>query len=131
MLEQQKAGVETQGAMQLRVNGESSVLAGIAKMVSQQMEKMLNFMAQWEGITQEIKFELNTDYQPAKMSPQELSELVKSWQAGAISYETLFKNLQKGEVIDSDESFENELEKIDNAQPNLTIDLNTADDVAP
>jgi hypothetical protein len=88
-------------------------------------------MAQWEGITQEIKYQLNTDYQPAKMSPQELAELVKSWQAGAISYDTLFKNLQNGEIIDADESMEDEQEKISNAQPNLTIDLNTDDDVAP
>jgi hypothetical protein len=129
MLEQQKAGVEAEGAMKLRVNGESSVLAGIANMISQQMEKMLNFIAQWEGINQEIKFNLNTDYQPAKMSPQELAELVKSWQAGAISYDTLFKNLQSGEIIDAGESMEDEQEKIANAQPNLTIDLNMGDDV--
>lgn len=129
LLEQQKAGVETQGAMQQRVNGEASVLAGIANMVSEQMEKMLNFMAMWEGITQEIEFELNTDYQPTNMTPQELAELVKAWQAGAISFETLFKNLQKGEIIDADESYEDEMEKISNSEPNLSSDLDMSDDL--
>lgn len=131
LLEQQKAGVETQGAMQQRVNGEASVLAGVANMISQQMEKMLNFMAQWEGINQEIEFKLNTDYQPTNMTPQELAELVKAWQAGAISFDTLFKNLQKGEIIDADDSLEDEMEKISNAEPNLTPDLNSDDDVTP
>lgn len=114
LLEQQKAGVETEGAMRQRINGEMSVLAGIANMVSMQFEKMLNFMAQWDGINQPIEFQLNTDYQPTTMTPQELAELVKSWQAGAISFETLFANLQRGEIINSDDSAEDERERIDN-----------------
>lgn len=119
LLEQQKNGVEAQGAMQQRVNGEASVLAGIANMISRQLESMLTFMAQWEGINTEIEFKLNTDYQPTNMTPQELSELVKAWQSGAISYPTLFKNLQRGEIIAATENEEDEKERIDNERPNL------------
>ena len=119
MLEQQKNGVESEGAMQMRTNGESSVLAGIASLISQQLSKMLTFMAQWEGINTECKVQLNTDYFPVAMTAQQLAELVKAWQAGSISFETMFENLKRGEVIAEDRTVEDERELIGNAQPVL------------
>ena len=119
MLEQQKNGVESEGAMQMRSTGESSVLAGIATLISQQLSKMITFMAQWEGINTECKIQLNTDYFPVAMTAQQLAELVKAWQAGSISFETMFENLKRGEVIAEDRTVEDERELIGNAQPVL------------
>lgn len=119
MLEQQKNGVESEGAMQMRSNGESSVLAGIANLISQQLSKMLTFMAEWEGINTPCKVQLNTDYFPVAMTAQQLAELVKSWQAGAISFSTLFENLKRGEVVAENRTEQDEAELIGNAQPVL------------
>ena len=119
MLEQQKSGVESEGAMQMRANGESSVLSSIATLLSLQLSKMLTFMAEWSGVATEVKVQLNTDYLPVGMTSSELAELVKSWQAGAISFNTLFENLKRGEVIAEDRTVEDELELIGNAQPVL------------
>jgi hypothetical protein len=113
MLEQQKAGVESEGAMEMRSNGESSVLAQIANLVSQQLTKTLQFFALWAGYTETVTIKLNTDYLPAGLSAQQLSELVKSWQAGAISFETLFENLKRGEVIASTKTVEQEKQEIE------------------
>jgi hypothetical protein len=115
MLEQQKTGVESEGAMQMRSNGETSVLAGIANMVSGHLSKVLTFMALWDGVTYDCKIHLNTDYLPVSMTSQDLAELVKSWQAGAISFETLFENLKRGEIVAQDKDMQDEQELIANA----------------
>jgi len=112
MLEQQKAGVESEGAMQLRSNGETSVLASIANLVSQSFTRMLAFMAEWADVKGDISIALNTDFMPKGMTAQELSELTKAMQAGAISFETYFENLQRGEIIRGDKTVEEEKEQI-------------------
>ena len=40
-------------------------------------------------------------------------QLVKLWQDEAISYETLYENLQRGEIASSERDFEEELKIID------------------
>lgn len=122
MLEQQKSGVESEGAMQMRSNGENSVLANIVNLISWQLSKVLTFMAEWAGINQEVKITLNTDYYPVGMTAQELAELVKAWQSNAISYDTLFNNLKRGEVIAENVTLDDEQEKISTAQVNLSED---------
>jgi hypothetical protein len=112
MLEQQKNGVESEGAMQMRSNGESSALASIANLVAKGMLKMLDFMREWEGVPGAVKYELNTDYMPLGMTGDKLRELVKTWQSGGISFETLFENLKRGEIIAESRTFEEERELI-------------------
>lgn len=112
MLEQQKSGVESEGAMQQRSIGETSVLAGIANLISGQMSKMLTFMSEWAGNKQDITYQLNTDYLAKGMTSSELAELTKALQGGTISFETYFENLQRGEIITSDRSVDEERELI-------------------
>jgi hypothetical protein len=119
MLEQQKNGVESEGAMQLRSNGETSVLAGIANLIGGQMSKMLSFMAEWYGVSQEVKYHLNTDYLATGMTSAQLAELFKTYVGGGISYETFFENLQRGEIIRADKTVLEEQEAIaDGGAPN-------------
>lgn len=112
MLAPEKAGVEAEGTMAMRHNGEDSVLGSMAKLVSAGMTKVLQFMAVWEGVNAKCIIALNTDYMPAGMSAQDLAELVKAYQSGAISFETLFENLQRGEIIKSDKTSDEEREQI-------------------
>jgi hypothetical protein len=118
-LENQKNGVEAEQTMRTRSSGENSILAGIAELISDQLSNMLAFMSVWYGVQQDVTVHLNTDFMPIKMTPQELTALVGSWQSGAISKRTLFMNLQEGEVISTDVNFEDEEEEISNATPNL------------
>ena len=119
MLEQQKTGVESEGAMQMRSNGENSVLAALAVLASSQLSKMLSFMARWAGVQGEVVVNLNTDYMPVGMSAQDLTALVSAWQLGAISPNTLFDNLKRGEIIKDNKEFEEEQAQINNAAPFL------------
>lgn len=106
MLAPEKTGVEAQGTLEIRSNGESSVLAMYAKLVSDGMEQVLRFMSAWQGIAGEVEFQLSTDYLPRTMTPQELTALMSAWQGGGISKEDLFWNLKQGELIREGVKFE-------------------------
>jgi len=123
MLAPEKTGVEASDTLRMRHTGEMSVLAGMAMLISDGITQMLQFIAEWAGIGGEVRFELNTDYVPEGITAQELSELVKSWQSGAISWETLFENLQRGEIIDEKILPDEERERIDSEPPRMTAPL--------
>lgn len=120
MLAPEKTGVEAAQTLAIRSNGENSVLAGVANQVSRGITKMLEFMALWEGVSGEISYQLNTDYMPIGMSAQDLAELVKAWQSSAISFDTLFDNLKRGEIISETRTIEDERDMIaEGAAPSL------------
>jgi hypothetical protein len=121
MLESQKAGVESAEALARRQNGEESLLSDIAQTISAKMTRALTWLAEWQGITDEVKFELNRDFLPLAMSGQDIQALVSAWQQGAISNVTLFNNLKAGEIIDADVSFDEEQERINSAAPVLSM----------
>src|SRR6185436_4892443 len=96
MLAPEKAGVEAGQTLAMRHTGESSVLAGIANLVSDGLASMLAFMAEWAGISGEITYKLNTDYLPTGLTAQELTALVAGWQSGAYSGATLAMQAAQG-----------------------------------
>lgn len=112
MLEQQKSGVESGLSQLMRTNGETSALASIVKLIGDQLSNMLIFMADWYGSPQDVTVTLNTDYLPAGISAQELTSLMQSYQAGGISYQTLFDNLKRGEIIAEGVTIEDEIANI-------------------
>lgn len=119
MLAPEKSGVEAAATMEIKRAGETSVLASHANTVSEAMEAILNWLAQWMGISGEISFELNTDYLPVSMTAQEMTALVSAWQSGAISKQTLFYNLQQGEIIKPAKTFEEESDDMASEPPSL------------
>jgi hypothetical protein len=108
MLEQQQRAVQSAETLQTRSAGEQSQLAGMAMIQSLAMTKVLRIFADWAGESGEVSYKINTDFIPSGMTAQELTALVASWQAGAISEQVLFDNLQKREVIASGVTFEEE-----------------------
>jgi hypothetical protein len=76
-------------------------------------------MAQWSGVASDVTVKLNTDYLPVNMTAQEVAELVKAWQSGAISFDTMFENLKRGEVVAESRTVEEEQELIGSAPVTL------------
>lgn len=103
---------ETAQAAAIHRAGENSVLASMSQSISIGLTHCLEWMANWSGISGEPKIEINRDYLPNSMTYQDVQALVQSWQAGAISHQTLFDNLVKGDLIAADRSFEDEKEMI-------------------
>ena len=109
---------ETATGASLRSTGEFSVLAQLSDRVGKVLSRACSFMHLWAGLP-EVAIKLNADYLPAKMTPQELQALVAAWQAGGISSMTLFNNLQQGELIAAEVTFEDEMAQIAEQAPVL------------
>jgi len=120
MLAPEKTGVESAGALGIRHNGEASVLAGMAGIVSAGVSKALGIAARWAGIAGDVSITLSRDYVPAGITAPEVTALVAAWQQGAISWNTLFDNLKRGEVISEDIDADAEEARIGNSGPQMT-----------
>lgn len=125
MLEAVKRGVETAEVASIHRAGEYATLAGIADAISMGVEQALECFCEWAGAdtveTAEgsVVFQLNKDFYPMPMDPQALAELVKAWQANAISKQTMFDKLKQGEIIPEDRTFEDEEALIEEQAPNM------------
>lgn len=88
--------------------GETSILAAIAQSISLGLQRMLTLFTAWAGLTVDIGYSVNRSFYPLPMDAQKLSALVAAWQNGALSAESLYFNLQVGELIPDDTTFEEE-----------------------
>jgi len=117
MLEAQKAGVESEGAMKLRGAGEGGALAMTAKTISSGITKVLKQVAWWSKVADaevaKIEYQLNSDYTSAKLSPQELTALMQAWQGGGMSQDSFLYNLKTGEMLPNDRTIEQEKDLIE------------------
>lgn len=98
LLEKQKLAVEAAESIRLRQAGEQSALQQMAQSMSASLTKVLSWMAEWSGMDPTVTVKLNTDFFEARMTPNELRELVLLWQAGGISWPTLYHQLEQGEI---------------------------------
>lgn len=114
LLEDGKSAITAETARIQRA-GEVSVVAGIANAVSECLTKALAFVADWAGIdatvtnekgaTAPLSYWLNTNLNPSGLSAQDLAGLLAAWQAGAITLQDLYANLQQAEIVDPSKSF--------------------------
>ena len=81
-------------------------------MIEHGFDRILQIMADWIGVQGEIKTEFNDDFVDSTLTGQDVLALVQAWQAGAMSFETLFWNLKQGELIEDDTTPEDEQAKI-------------------
>jgi hypothetical protein len=112
MLEVQKSSVESSETQKTRQAGEQSQLAAMSQVINITITNALTTFLRWAGLTGDVAYTLNNDFMPIRMSAQELTALIGSWQSGAISNQTLFDNLQDGEIIAQGVTFEVEQERI-------------------
>lgn len=101
MLSPEKKSAETAETAAIHRMGESSVLASLAQSVGEAIEKALRFMSEWAGFDggEAVEYKLNKDFMATIMTPQELTALLQTWQAGGIAYDDLLDNLKRGEIV--------------------------------
>lgn len=113
--------VQPKTATEASINSQHSnaSLLNIINKLENDLNQSLILLSNWAGID-EIEIEMNKDFIPAPMEPNRLLALMSLWQNGGISYDTLFYNLQKGEVIASGNNPENEKDAIEIEIPPLS-----------
>tara|TARA_R110000744_G_scaffold57010_2_gene120023 strand:- start:1330 stop:2760 length:1431 start_codon:yes stop_codon:yes gene_type:complete len=118
-LKPRQSGAESAEAKSLDQVAQNSTTADVAITVSETLTKALNFAAKWMGSTEEAVYQLNTDYNPTGMNAQSLTAMVAAYQGGAISYDTLYENLQRGEIATSERTAQDERTLIQNANTGM------------
>jgi hypothetical protein len=103
------SGAESAEAKSLDKIAQNSTTANVAITVSEVLTKAINFASRWMGGSEDNIYELNTDYNPTGMNAQDLTALVAAFQGGSISYQTLYENLQRGEIASIDRTADDEL----------------------
>lgn len=134
LLEEQKAGVEAAEAVKLRHAGEQSSMAQISFNVSQGLTQCLIILARWLGISNPEKavgIKLNKDFNLAGIEPDVLRALLEAVQGGAMSYDTFFWNLKRGEVIPDGTTLDKERKQIEEGLPASEAVLVAEEDMTP
>lgn len=106
MIAAEKRQVETAEAHQIKRQGENSVIATLTGSIESAIRQALLWVKEWEDIGGEVTFSMNRDYLPTPMTPQEITALIQLLQAGRITRETLYQNLQRGEIIDAEKQYD-------------------------
>lgn len=93
------ARAESGEALRLRYSSEVSALVEIALAGAAGLEKALKFAAILAGANPaDVTVDPNLEFIDVRMTPQDALALTQVWQSGAISYETLYDNLSRGEI---------------------------------
>lgn len=104
LLESRPDVQETARAVELRMAGEHSALAGWVTQIAQAFQHVLRVYAWWAGTTEtpndpNVTFDLNTDFVSATLSAQDIVALLQLYQGGGMSLDTLLWNLHQGERL--------------------------------
>lgn len=114
LLEPPRVGVEAAETARIRQAGESSLLGLVTTVVSEGLTNILSQYAWWSGLdTAEVSVQLNTDFIDYKLAASDVAQYVSAYLSGGVSFETLFYNLQKGEIIPPDRTMEDEERSIE------------------
>lgn len=105
---------ESGDARKIRYAAETATLTSIAQTSAQGLERALKHIAIMMGLNpDDVVVTPNLDFIESTLNPTEAAKLVELWQGGAISYETLYENLQKGSIASVERDAEDELKLID------------------
>ena len=112
MLMPEGAHAESGEALAIRRGGENSALGKLADSVSRCMELTIETMGEWEGISEDVSFRLNTDYLPATMTAQDLTAAIAAVDRGYMSQQEFFELMKAGGQIRDDKTYEEHQEEV-------------------
>lgn len=111
MLATEAKGVEASETHAIRRASENSILAALARRVSDRLEDAAKWVAWWMDNSEEIAINLSTDFLPTPMDAAEMKEWREAFLAGVISFDTLCERLMDGEKLPEDFDIEAERER--------------------
>lgn len=112
MLQSQSGGVKAAETSRIEHSGESATLSTIASAYENGVTMALKIAADWSGVSGGISYEINKDFIDERLSPQDITVLLQTWQSGGISLNTFLNQLHKGEILPKGVSPEDEEERI-------------------
>lgn len=113
---------EAYGTVALRNAAENSAITMIADELGDSMTRVIGWLEWWVGTMATLaettaEYHIHPDFNAAPLTPEEMNSLTALWQQNAISYESLFTRLQRGEVIPDGVTMDEEKAKIEANPP--------------
>lgn len=103
-----------------RTRSELSLLHGAVANTEVAITRLLRVAAEWMGaVPDEVSVSMSRDFIEATLDAKQIEAQLKLWQAGAVSFQTLYENLQRGEVARADRPHDIEKDMIDEEGGNL------------
>lgn len=113
LFEPSTSSQESGDARRIRYAAETATLTSIAQCSAQGLERALKFIAIMMGLNpDDVVVTPNLSFVDNKLDARTITALVTSWQAGAFSFETLYDNLQRGEITSSERDADEEKDLI-------------------
>lgn len=108
---------ESGEARRIRYIAETASLMSVAQSSCAGLEKALRYVGRMKGLSdseiEEIVVTPPKGFIDRKMSPQEVQAIMGLWEKGLLAYETVYENLQEGEIASVERSAEEELALIE------------------
>ena len=102
---QEKTTQRTATEASIENTAETSTLSSTAKNISSAFQWAFEWCSIFvDTVEAKVKFELNSDFDLSKMTPQERAQTVAEWQAGAICFEEMRANLRRAGVAKLDDA---------------------------
>lgn len=118
---------ETSDTASQRTRSELSLLHGTVVNVEAAINRLLRIAAEWVGASpDEARVTLSRDFIETAIDPKAAETQMRLWQAGAISRQTLYENLQAGEIARADRTWEEEMGLIEEEGGDLSMIVPTA-----
>lgn len=114
LFDDQKGGVEAAEALRLRKAAQTATLTSIAISSAAALEKALRYAAAFVGQDpNEIIVKPNLKFADTVLSATDAVALMTLWQGGAMAKQTLYENLQRGEIASQERTFDEEQKMMD------------------
>lgn len=113
---------EASDTARMRGRSELALLGSAVNVTEAALKKILGTCAEWIGGSKDdVTVKLNRDWIETRMVGKDIKELVAAWQGGAISYETLYSNLQKGEIASIERTSDEEKDLIETEGGDMSL----------
>jgi hypothetical protein len=121
------AQAESAEALRLRYGAQTATLSTVALVSAATLEAALRSAADFMGLNrEEVIVKPNMRFIDAEMTPSEAEGLVRMWQGNAISYTTLYENLQRGGIASPERNKDEEQALIESENPLPDADVEGA-----
>ena len=122
LLSENSKNAESGDSRRLRLQGQHSLMRTVAMTAAAGLERALRNIAIWSGEKPEdVEVRPFLDFMDHGLTANDVAALVAGWQSGAYSKRTLFESMQRGDIIPSERSFEEEEELIKEEGDPLSI----------
>lgn len=113
---------ESSDTARMRGRSELALLGSAVNVAEAALKKVLTLCAEWVGSARDsVSVKLNRDWIETRMMGKDIKELVSAWQSGAISFDTMYANLQKGEIASVDRTSEEEKDLIETEGGDMSL----------